>query len=153
MYWSFGEAPPHPPPRHHTLLPSLAYCLDTHSVTSADCYVPTTMSASIVLMTCARGFSFVVVVDFVVYSVVPPPLSTPPPSSYWANWCACVRPFSPLFVGGWEHTDNVRGERVFNLQTGSIFIDIRIPIGFGPDLSSRSSLSDLTVRISTRRWW
>ncbi|CAM9996574.1 unnamed protein product, partial [Discosporangium mesarthrocarpum] len=33
----------------------------------------------------------------------------------------------PLFVGGWEHTDNAAGELVYNLQTPSIFLDMRIP--------------------------
>eukprot|EP00035_Acanthoeca_spectabilis_P000920 m.76279 g.76279 ORF g.76279 m.76279 type:complete len:349 (+) comp10513_c0_seq2:45-1091(+) len=35
-------------------------------------------------------------------------------------WCR------PLFVGGWEHSDSTQ-EKVFNLQTRSLFIDIRIP--------------------------
>ena len=32
----------------------------------------------------------------------------------------------PLFVGGWHHTTN-RDERVYNLQSHNLFIDLRIP--------------------------
>lgn len=35
----------------------------------------------------------------------------------------------PLFVGGWTHSDGFSsdGETTFNLQTPSVFLDMRIP--------------------------
>ena len=49
----------------------------------------------------------------------------------------------PLFVGGWEHSDS-QTETVFNLQTPSIFIDMRIPRK--ATFPGARSLQDLTVR-------
>lgn len=46
----------------------------------------------------------------------------------------------PLFVGGWEHTTDA-DERVHNMQTPSIFIDLRIPLA-RPDLAHRGSLGE-----------
>ncbi|CAJ1399285.1 unnamed protein product [Effrenium voratum] len=50
------------------------------------------------------------------------------------NWrettarCPIVGAWSrPLFYGGWEHSTD-RDEAVFNLQTGSLFIDLRVPL-------------------------
>eukprot|EP00040_Diaphanoeca_grandis_P015156 m.77129 g.77129 ORF g.77129 m.77129 type:complete len:399 (+) comp24981_c0_seq2:123-1319(+) len=57
----------------------------------------------------------------------------------------------PLFVGGWEHSDNILGERVFNLQTGSIFIDIRIPIRTPNFEFPRKRLDDLSL--DELRWF
>lgn len=60
----------------------------------------------------------------------------------------------PLFVGGWEHTDNVNSERVFNLQTATIFIDIRIPIIPDNVFAKHSSLASMSLdelRLYARR--
>mmetsp|Transcript_35230 Transcript_35230/g.98981 ORF Transcript_35230/g.98981 Transcript_35230/m.98981 type:complete len:380 (+) Transcript_35230:65-1204(+) len=38
----------------------------------------------------------------------------------------CGAFFRPLFVGGWEHTSDV-DEVVYNVQTNTLFIDMRIP--------------------------
>lgn len=51
----------------------------------------------------------------------------------------------PLFVGGWEHSDDLAGESVFNLQTRSLFIDIRIPVGAKRAFAGCRSLSDLSI--------
>mmetsp|Transcript_62558 Transcript_62558/g.148973 ORF Transcript_62558/g.148973 Transcript_62558/m.148973 type:complete len:354 (+) Transcript_62558:148-1209(+) len=47
----------------------------------------------------------------------------------------------PLFVGGFQHTDSAT-EAVFNLQSASLFIDLRIPRG--PNFRGRSGFDDLT---------
>ena len=54
------------------------------------------------------------------------------------------------------HSDNLSGERVFNLQTPSIFIDMRLPFpqpGM-PDFKHYKSLEDMTteeLRLFARR--
>lgn len=49
----------------------------------------------------------------------------------------------PLFVGGWQHTGD-HTETVFNVQTPSLFIDLRIPFLPGIDLASKGSLDKLS---------
>ena len=59
----------------------------------------------------------------------------------------------PLFVGGWQHTGD-HTETVFNVQTPSLFIDLRIPYLPGIDLASKSSLdklSDDELKLLARR--
>jgi len=59
----------------------------------------------------------------------------------------------PLFVGGWQHTGD-HTETVFNVQTPSLFIDLRIPFLPGIDLASKGSLeklSDDELKLLARR--
>ncbi len=59
-------------------------------------------------------------------------------------WCR------PLFVGGWYHSDS-HTERTFNLQTPTIFIDLRIPrIDFAKH-KSLSSMTDSELSLFARR--
>ncbi|CAN0035317.1 unnamed protein product, partial [Choristocarpus tenellus] len=51
-----------------------------------------------------------------------------------------------LFVGGWKHSDNVNGELVFNLQTPSIFLDMRIPFSGMSELSRHRDFSTMTLK-------
>ena len=53
----------------------------------------------------------------------------------------------PLFVGGWDHSDNTsdQGEDVFNLQTPSLFIDIRIPREMKSRLRNVTGFESLTT--------
>eukprot|EP00961_Rhodomonas_salina_P282104 3811944-Rhodomonas_salina.1 len=59
-------------------------------------------------------------------------------------WCR------PLFVGGWHHSD-AHTERTFNLQTPTIFIDLRIPRVDFPGHQSLSSMSDTELSLFARR--
>jgi len=63
----------------------------------------------------------------------------------------------PLFYGGWEHTTD-RDERVYNLQSQTLFVDLRVPLTrdeiFGGALRGKkavSSLDDLDGR--QLRWY
>jgi hypothetical protein len=59
----------------------------------------------------------------------------------------------PLFVGGWQHTGD-HTETVFNVQTPSLFIDLRIPLLPGTDLAKKGSISQLSddeLRLLARR--
>lgn len=60
----------------------------------------------------------------------------------------------PLFVGGWEHSDNGTGERVFNLQTPSLFVDLRLPhaaTSFAARHASLRTMSAAELRLFARR--
>jgi hypothetical protein len=60
----------------------------------------------------------------------------------------------PLFYGGWEHSTD-REEHVFNVQTKTLFVDLRIPRTrdaiFADRMHSIHSLSDLTSE--ELRWY
>jgi hypothetical protein len=59
----------------------------------------------------------------------------------------------PLFVGGWQHTGD-HTERVFNVQTPSLFIDLRLPLLSDRQLARGGSmdvLSDEQLRLLARR--
>jgi hypothetical protein len=60
----------------------------------------------------------------------------------------------PLFVGEFKHTD-ASTERVFNVQTGSIFLDLRLPLSTEGDIfkghTSLSTLSLDQLRLFARR--
>jgi hypothetical protein len=49
----------------------------------------------------------------------------------------------PLFCGGWHHTTD-QDERVYNLQTHNLFVDLRIPRTREQVLCDAKSLDDLT---------
>ena len=73
-----------------------------------------------------------------------------PPSPICGAWTR------PLFVGGWEHTSDSgpTGERVFNVQSTAVFIDIRIPRQATPLFAGRSALQELSLpelRLFARR--
>lgn len=57
----------------------------------------------------------------------------------------CGAWYRPLFVGGWEHSTDAE-ERVYNIQTNTLFIDIRIPLcgrrRFQSAYSSKNNPSD-----------
>ena len=61
----------------------------------------------------------------------------------------------PLFVGGWEHSTD-RDELVFNLQTPSLFIDLRLPrtraaFFHRDNIHSLSDLTDEELRLFARQ--
>ena len=62
----------------------------------------------------------------------------------------------PLFAGTWDHTTDA-DESVFNIQTGTLFVDIRIPnvpprlLRRLKDAGSISDLSDEDLRLFARR--
>lgn len=57
-----------------------------------------------------------------------------------------------VFIGGWEHS-NDDSETCYNLQTPSVFIDIRIPHrrGLVSDAASAAELSDAELRLLARQ--
>ena len=60
----------------------------------------------------------------------------------------------PLFSGAWEHSTD-KDEIVFNVQTNSLFVDLRIPrtrkIVLSAEVSSLSDLSDTELRYFARQ--
>lgn len=54
----------------------------------------------------------------------------------------------PLFVGGWSHSDDVSqdGETVFNLQTPTVFLDMRVPKASKALLGHHGGFETMTVR-------
>lgn len=59
----------------------------------------------------------------------------------------------PLFVGGWTHSDDTSedGETTFNLQTASVFIDMRIPKAGDALLGRHRGFHTMKVRDAVER--
>eukprot|EP00521_Asterionellopsis_glacialis_P017814 CAMPEP_0195300458 /NCGR_PEP_ID=MMETSP0707-20130614/27451_1 /TAXON_ID=33640 /ORGANISM="Asterionellopsis glacialis, Strain CCMP134" /LENGTH=451 /DNA_ID=CAMNT_0040363145 /DNA_START=30 /DNA_END=1382 /DNA_ORIENTATION=+ len=70
------------------------------------------------------------------------------------NFLVCGAWTRPLFVGGWEHSTSI-DERCYNVQTPTLFIDLRIPTTREAVLplhcTSLSSLDDTSLRMYARQ--
>lgn len=58
----------------------------------------------------------------------------------------------PLFVGGWAHSDDnslLAGETTFNLQTPTVFLDMRVPKAGAARLGHHRGFESMTVKATT----
>lgn len=57
----------------------------------------------------------------------------------------------PLFVGGWTHSDDISplaGETTFNLQTPTVFLDMRVPKAGAARLGHHRGFESMTVKVT-----